>query len=261
MPDWASSPFAQRTTLLQLVTHTSGLPRLPNNIKQTVQNKLDPYANYTEQHMTEAILSESAKDKRSFNYSNYGYGLLGLSLSKRLGKSLHDAMAELIFEPLRMNFSGLTIDNIERKIPVYSYKGIPTPHWNFQDATVGAGGICSTITDMLQYLEAHLGLHTHDMDCALARCHNEHFAIRPKRGIGIGYGWLRYKEKDSSVTHWHNGGTYGSNSYASFNREHGIGLVILSNYGHHLRSNLPLLGAGKINVDKIANQLNEAIFT
>lgn len=68
-------------------------------------------------------------------------------------------------------------------------------------------------------------------------------------------------EKDGSLTHWHNGGTYGSSSIASFNRAHGVGLIILSNYGTNLLSHLPLLGAGKLNVDKLAKLLNKAILS
>ncbi len=261
VPEWSSSPFAQKTTLLDLATHTSGLPRVPPNMKKTIQDQLDPYANYEEKDLTEAVLSESPREKKAFQYSNYGYGLLGWLLARQLGKSLHNAMTELVFKPLQMNSTGFDVDDMERKIPVYSSKGKPVPHWNFHDCTAGAGGICSTISDMLHYIEANLGLRGKEMAPAFARCHEEYFSIRPDKGIGIGYGWLHFREKDGSLTHWHNGGTYGSSSFASFNRDHGFGLVLLSNYGPNLRSHLPVIGKRPLNLDKIAKLLNEAMLT
>lgn len=262
IPKWASLPFAQQTTLLDLVTHTSGLPRLPHNIKGTVKDQLDPYANYDKNDLIEAVLTESAKEKRSFNYSNYGFGILGYLLSQNLGQSLHDGLSEMIFNPLKMKNTGDAghINNSETILSVYNPKGVATPRWIFQDTMAGAGAINSTVTDMLNYIEANLSLHGDNMASALKQSHNEHFAIHPSKGIGIGYGWLRYKEKDGSVTHWHNGGTYGSNSYATFNRDNGVGFVILSNYGMQLRSQLPLIGAGKLNADKLAKLFLEAIF-
>lgn len=262
IPEWASSPFAQQTTLLHLVTHTSGLPRIPHNIKGTIQDRRDPYANYDKKDITEAVLSENPRKRRSFNYSNYGYGLLGLLLFQGFGRSLHNVMTEMVFKPLQMKGTGLAgyLDETGKILPVYNSKGKSTPHWNFHDSMAGAGAICSTVSDMLHYLEANLGLRGEGVASALAQCHKEHFAIRPKRGIGIGYGWLRYKEKDGSVTHWHNGGTYGSNSFASFNRDKGVGLIIMSNHGPNLRSHLPLIGAGKLNVDKLAKLFTESMF-
>ena len=103
IPEWSSSPFAAQTTLLQLVTHTANLPRIPGNFCNTVTDKLNPYANYSERHLVEALLSESLKPNPKHLYSNYGFGLLGWLLAKRLGLSLGDALRQWIFDPLSMN--------------------------------------------------------------------------------------------------------------------------------------------------------------
>ncbi|MHA6483497.1 hypothetical protein ACX1C1_16545 [Paenibacillus sp. strain BS8-2] len=69
-----------------------------------------------------------------------------------------------------------------------------------------------------------------------------------------------YKEKDGSTTHWHNGGTYGSSSFAAFNRDKGKGLVVLSNRGADLLSQIPLVGMRKMNVDKLARKLLDSLY-
>lgn len=262
-PGLAESTYAQQTTLLQLVTHTANIPRIPRNLTRTVQDKLNPYANYTEQDLIEAVMTEIPKTGVKHEYSNYGFGLLGWLLSKRLGKSLQDAMNELVFQPLRLSNTALAghYQAPASLLPVYNGKGKPVPHWTFQDATAGAGAGVSTISDMLTYTEAHLGLSSpSSLDNALAECRKEHYGIFPSRGIGIGYGWMFYREKDGSVTHWHNGGTYGSSSFMAFNRDKSAGLVILSNRGADLASSLPLLGIGRMNVDRLARILANKLF-
>lgn len=261
VPEWSSSPFAQQTTLLQLVTHTAGLPTVPGNIKNTIVDKLNPYANYSEKHLMEAVLAESPKTKKSHRYSNYGFGLLGWLLSKRLGKSLHDAMQEHVFKPLGMTNSGIGLKAREssENLPVFNAKGKPVPHWDFHDSMAGAGAACSTISDMLNYIDANLSLTDHALHSALAQSHKEHHAIFPGRGIGIGYGWMFFREKDGSTTYWHNGGTYGSSSFATFNRDRGNGFVVLSNHGSDIWSQLPLIGIRKMNVDKFAHILSSGL--
>ncbi|MDQ6420560.1 serine hydrolase [Paenibacillus sp. LHD-117] len=262
IPEWSSSPYAKQTTLQQLVTHTANLPRVPLNFKATIADKKNPYANYTEEHLAEAVLSEVPKTNRGHAYSNYGFGLLGWILSKRLGMSLHDAFQTMIFNPLGMTNTMLRSNNTHSPdmIPVFNAKGNPVPHWDFQDATAGAGAVCSTLPDMLTYIEANLSRADQPLGDALAVCHQEHYSIFQSRGIGVGYSWMFYKEKDGSTTHWHNGGTYGSSSFATFNRDKGKGLVILSNYGTDIRSQIPLVGMGKLNVDKLARTLTSKLY-
>ncbi|AFC29669.1 beta-lactamase [Paenibacillus mucilaginosus 3016] len=99
-PDLAASPFAKQTTLLDLVTHTSGLPDVPGNFKASITDRLNPYANYDEARLIEAVLAEKPKSGSRHRYSNYGFGLLGWLLSRRLGTALDDALTRQVFHPL-----------------------------------------------------------------------------------------------------------------------------------------------------------------
>lgn len=82
----------QSITLLSLATHTSGLPRLPDNIWKSVRkNGRDPYANYSEADLLDYLCTVEASDLEEtagmISYSNLGMGLLGYALSKHLGIS------------------------------------------------------------------------------------------------------------------------------------------------------------------------------
>lgn len=262
VPEWTFSPFANQTTLSQLVTHTAGLPPVPGNFKASIADRQNPYALYDDVRLIEAVLSESPKKKSKHRYSNYSFGLLGWLLSKRLGVSLHEALVEHIFKPLAMTNSGTVTDRQPpgELLPVYSHKGKPVPHWDFLDAMGGAGGVRSTMNDMLNYLEAYLHPHEHPLGPAISECLRQHVAIMPSRGIGVGYSWMMFKEKDGSTTHWHNGGTYGSSSFMSFNREKETGFVILSNYGSTIWSQLaPMIGIRLMSVDQLASLLSKKL--
>lgn len=263
VPEWSSSSFANQTTLLELVTHTAGLPDVPGNFRSAITDRLNPYANYDDTRLIEAVLSESPKKNSKHRYSNYGFGLLGWLLSRRLGISLNEALAGHIFNPLGMTDSGTGMSRqpAGQLLPVFNSKGKPMRHWDFFDTLGGAGAVRSTITDMLNYLDAHLSHFDSPLGPAIAECLEEHYAMMPGRGIGIGFGWMRYKEKDGTTTHWHNGGTYGSSSFITFNREKEMGLVILSNHGSSIWSQIaPLIGIPVMSVDHLATMLTKKLF-
>jgi CubicO group peptidase (beta-lactamase class C family) len=71
-------------TLEELATHTSGLPRLPENLNP--KDPLDPYRDYGETELLQYLKSfkRSGLGSYPYVYSNLGFGLLGYILSQRL---------------------------------------------------------------------------------------------------------------------------------------------------------------------------------
>lgn len=125
LPDLSSSPFANQKTLLHLVTHTAGLPDVPGNFKAAITDRLNPYANYDETRLIEAVLAEKPAEHSRHRYSNYGFGLLGWLLSKRLGMKLHEALNRYVFHPLGMpdTAAGSGPNTQGQLLPVYSSGG------------------------------------------------------------------------------------------------------------------------------------------
>ncbi len=84
----ASSRTSRETAikLLDLATHRSGLPRLPDNFKPA--NPANPYADYHASDLY-AFLNKHglAKPAPPFDYSNLEFGLLGLALANRASLS------------------------------------------------------------------------------------------------------------------------------------------------------------------------------
>ena len=83
--------FGERQiTLLDLATHTSGLPRMPSNFHPADPG--DPYADYTVgqlyDFLDDTMLSRTPGT--AYEYSNLGYGLLGHALARRSGSGFEE---------------------------------------------------------------------------------------------------------------------------------------------------------------------------
>jgi serine-type D-Ala-D-Ala carboxypeptidase/endopeptidase len=145
-------------TLADLVTHTSGLPRLPANLD--TGNLDDPYAAYRAPQL-HAFLSGHALGRdpgAGWEYSNLGAGLLGHVLATKAGTSYEDLVRRRVIEPLGLKDTTITLSSAQRaRMATAHDAGLrPVSWWGF-DALAGAGAIRSTASDMLTFAAAALG--------------------------------------------------------------------------------------------------------
>lgn len=215
-------------TLLDLATHTSGLPRLPDNY--TPVDPQDPYAHYTVETMY-AFLSghELRRDPgEEAEYSNLGVGVLGHALARAARTTYGDLVHTRILEPLGMSMTGYALDGeIAEWMAKGHRSGEVVPYWFATEAIHGAGGLRSSMEDMLTYLKANVGPAETDLERAMR------FAQEAKRPLGgegqrIGLGWqvMEYQGRDLTV---HGGGTGGFSTYIGFDQELGVGFVLFTN--------------------------------
>jgi CubicO group peptidase (beta-lactamase class C family) len=88
-----NADIAQRVTLGQLLTHTSGVPDLPDALFAAPPPTLEGYAPF----FAQARLDFAPGTKRS--YSNAGFVLLGLVLERATGRSFADVLRAEVFVP------------------------------------------------------------------------------------------------------------------------------------------------------------------
>lgn len=157
IPELQNVPAGQ-ITLVELSTHTSGLPRLPLNFNPA--NRQDPYVDYTEKLLLEYLNSITLLNHPTpfswKNYSNLGVGLLGYVLSIATNKSYEQLLQELITEPLNMGSTVVTLNDHQKNdfvTPYNDYLEVTLP-WNL-NLLVGAGGIRSTASDLIKFLLAN----------------------------------------------------------------------------------------------------------
>jgi CubicO group peptidase (beta-lactamase class C family) len=216
-------------TLLDLATQTSGLPRLPGNLRDT--DPKNPYAAYTTQQLYEFLAGYSLPRAigAQYEYSNLGMGLLGQALAHRVGMSWEDLAINRLLEPLTMNDTriSLTTSMQRRLAPGHDEAGARAGLWDLP-AIAGAGALRSTVNDMLKYVRANADSMSHPLGRSFAAAHRAR-RNGPAPNVQIGLAWHRTTLPAGPTIVWHNGGTGGYRSFAGFNEATGRGVVVLTN--------------------------------
>ena len=218
----------RQITLVDLATHTSGLPRMPDNFEPADDS--DPYADYSVQQMYDFLSSYTLKRDigAKYEYSNFGAGLLGHILTLRAGTNYEALMQERICRPLGMTSTGVALSPAmkSRLAQGHNANGRAVPNWNLP-TLAGAGGIRSTANDMLKLAAASLELVKTPLAPAIALAETpRHKAGSPTTQIGLA--WHVTKRFGSEIT-WHNGGTGGYHSYIGVNKQKKRAVVVLAN--------------------------------
>ncbi len=223
----------RKITLLDLATHTSGLPRLPSNLKP--KDPTNPYADYTVEQLYAFLSSyELPRDIGSqYEYSNLGAGLLGHVLALRAGMDYDKLARTRILEPLKMTSTGIALTPEMRARMAHGHSETlqPVPNWDLP-TLAGAGALRSTVNDMLKFLAANIGL----TETPLAPAMRSMLAVRKPTGVAnleIALGW-HVLSKESEEIVWHNGGTAGYHSFMGFDPKARTGVVVLSNSGNDI---------------------------
>ncbi|MFT4567896.1 MAG: CubicO group peptidase (beta-lactamase class C family) [Saprospiraceae bacterium] len=207
-------------SLQHLANHTSGLPRLPNNLGI---GALDPYKYYGPIDLIKYLesIDQDLEIGKESVYSNLGFGLLGYALELVSKQSLENLYQRYIFAPVNMDKSSTQLD-LEDEIaePGLSSWGIKGNYWNF-DVLAGAGAIKSSSSEMLKYLQKLSGGSPEVMRLRSQTYQNEHYSL--------GNALVRSKSMTGDSIYWHNGGTGGFRSCMAFQEEKQIGVIVLSN--------------------------------
>ena len=233
LPDSVKIPQRNggQITLLQLSTHHSSLPRMPDNFSPA--NHHNPYADYTVQNMYDFLSSHTLTRDigEKSEYSNLGVGLLGHALSLKAGTDYEKLVSERLLRPLSMDSSSITFTEsmAERLAPPYeAINGelSPAENWDIP-IFAGAGAVRSTAEDMLKYLAANIGLLESPLKSAMELAQQTRKDFGP-RNAKIGLGWIIAGDDEYSY-HWHNGGTGGYRAFAGMSIENKRGVVVLTN--------------------------------
>ncbi|MBL9113888.1 MAG: serine hydrolase [Verrucomicrobiaceae bacterium] len=210
-------------TLRQLAAHTSGLPRIPNNMKAD-ESPDDPYVAYGWTELCK-YLSEARLERPppcDYAYSNLGVGLLGDVLARLYGKSWEELVKERITGPLGMKDTAVNLSDEQKSRVMVPYAGArKTKPWTFK-TLAGAGALRSTAADLMIFLEAIAHPEKTTMGEALELIKVPQFSGR----TGL---CLQRLELKNEIGYWHTGGTGGFKSWMSTKPKSGRHVVILIN--------------------------------
>ncbi|EEF60340.1 serine hydrolase [Pedosphaera parvula] len=246
-------------TLLDLATQSSGLPRLPDNLESA--DERNPYVDYTVDQLYEFLSDYNLKRDIGvkYEYSNLGVGLLGHVLALKAGTNYEALVKERVCRPLGMTNTVVMITpELKARLAIpHNESGRPVSNWDIV-TLAGAGGLRSTVNDMLKFLSANMGVLQSPLTTAMDLAQEAH---RPAGGpnMKIGLCWHINLRHGTELV-WHNGETGGYHSFIGFDKKSKRGVVILSNsandiddIGFHLLN--PKFNLAKVEVKKPRNTI------
>lgn len=220
---------AQSTTLQHLATHLSGFPNLPNSFVAKMTDETNPYKDLVDADMYGYLkLCEGKKPDGTFEYSNFGMGLLGHLLEIKTGQYYEQLVKTRLLNPLQMTNTFVTIDSLNKQkiIQGYDEQGNKAPIWTDHVLT-GAGSFLSNTEDMIQFIKANLNEGESIISKSLLKTH-----VQQLNGE-TGLGWMLPDKYDKLVGNqnmvWHNGMAGGYASFIAIDKTNNYGIIILSN--------------------------------
>ena len=208
-----------------LASHTSGLPRLPANLAP--EDLDNPYADYTEAQLYDALAAAqlASEPGESYQYSNFGAGLLGHVLARERETTYEALVIQRLTGPLGMSSTSIELSQrqLGRLALGHDGDGRMVSAWDFS-VLAGAGGLRSTARDMAAFVKAHIDLEPQSLEPAIRLAEKELHPVSDEGG-SVGLGW----HIDDRGVRWHNGQTGGYYTYVAYHRSSGTGVVLLCN--------------------------------
>jgi D-alanyl-D-alanine-carboxypeptidase/D-alanyl-D-alanine-endopeptidase len=240
----------QKIILENLATHTSGLPEFPGSHcvsnfngtddEDSLQTRLffiECDKNYTfdqlYQDLSNTTLTSEPGSK--FEYSTFGISLLGHILALKSGISYDRLLEERILNVLGMNSTSIVLSDAQKsRLAIGHLNGQELPFWNTSRPIAPAGGLHSSVADMLKFASANLGLIDTKINTAMKESHIIIHDSRLGKTFSNNYtayvslGWIIATDFGIQIVE-HNGETVdGYNSFIALNTSKERGIVIIA---------------------------------
>ncbi len=213
-----------RISFESLANHTSGLPRLPENLD--LSDESNPYKQYGKNQIEDYLNNFLKLENQSsliYSYSNLGAGLLGYTLGLSQKTTFQRLLQKKVFDKYEMSNSFTNSESLGNKpVEGRNQEGEIVPNWDF-DVLFGGGGILSTTKDLAKFANAQFSSENKELE--LTRIPT--FEIDNTMKIGLG--WHILKSDTGNDLFFHNGGTGGYSSSMIVNTDSKTAAIILSN--------------------------------
>ena len=242
----------KKITLEHLATHTSGLPEFPgshclsnfngtNDDDNSIQARLffiECDKNYTFDQLYQDLSNTTLTSEPGlkFEYSTFGSALLGHILALKSNMAYDRLLEERILNVLGMNSTSIVLSDAQKsRLAIGHLNGQELPFWNISRPIAPAGGLHSSVADMLKFASANLGLIDTKINNAMKE---SHIIIIYDSRLGkafsnnytayVSLGWIIATNFGTQIVE-HNGETAdGYNSFIALNPLKERGIVIIA---------------------------------
>ena len=237
-------------SLLDLATHTSGLPFMPN---ESAISDDSAAAKYSTADLRRSVATSELHNRvgEKWEYSNIGYWLLSEALAGRAGLDYETLLSKRVIMPLglsntafapspkmKANFAAGHNAVLQAASPISTL-----PIYSIMPA---AGGLYSTANDLLKLLAVAMDYEHSPLGGAMRLTWNTRRPMS-RDGFEQALGWTIIRERNSLLI-VHDGGTFGYATSIAWDPVRRVGVVVLSNQvanvgniaRHLLRPSIPL---------------------
>lgn len=218
---WLAAGSNGGLTILELATHTSGLPSVGPSRREGRTDPADPWAGYTFEHAERDLQQATVKPGHVHQYSNLGYQLLGLILERAAELDYPTLVRSELLEPLGMTRSGVGSRGPGVLLGGLSESG-DVAHWSHP---WGAGGVEATIGDLALYARACFMPKDDELGRAISVTQKP--VVRLGGDVEQALAWV--VRADGMIEH--SGGTAGFSAGVTVARDRGRAVALLVNYG------------------------------
>jgi CubicO group peptidase (beta-lactamase class C family) len=212
-------------TLLDLSTHRSGLPTMPNNFR--LEADPNPVEAYSVDDLWQFLSNyqPTRAPGEKFEYSNLAVSLLGRLLALREGKDYETLLKERVLQPLEMRSTAITLSKAmqARVAPGHSPYLQPLDVWEMKTLQA-SGSLRSSANDLLRFVAAYLNLRGTRLDESMALQLRTRSPVDRKMSLG----WFISTIGDREI-YTHEGGKTAYRCAVSFDPRARTGVVVLQN--------------------------------
>ncbi len=194
-----------QVTLVDLATHTARFPRVPRDLwGRALRNHENPYHDYCESRLENALSRIRARRgvSKRVRYSNFGYATLGYVLSKVAGVPYEHLIDGRLCDPLGLDSTSFALasDLEQRFVRGHKKRGREVSRWDLV-SFAPAGGLKSSVGDLLTYVRAHVHPGNSPLAGSLTDVQQPRVDIRKGR-LAVGLAWFIGHHKGMTIA-WH----------------------------------------------------------
>lgn len=223
-------------TLKQLATHTAGLDRESRSSDNNVRfGKINEWEN----NLIKAIPETSFRSKpgERFRYSNIGFAILGLTLSRIADEPYIDLVQDRIFNPLEMKNTFFKVPEQQKENLAIGMAGGPTAELNYERPKrehdevgyrIPNGGIYATPSDMAKFMRACMGYATLLNNNSIEILQTTQTPTNRLRA-NYSFGFSLYSDQRINTV-GHGGSNAGYSAHFEYEKDSQYGVIIMRNY-------------------------------
>lgn len=209
-------PLGNKITLLQLITHTSGLPKFTADWGTSEEDKEQPFAHYTEGVYFDFLKNDDAtiRVQGQYQFSNLNFVLLGQILENTHATIRWQPFADEATVPLAQGY------NLAKQV---------VEPWQVAPIFKPAIGGCVNMNQLLAFTREQLNIDGSDDKNFWKDTQKPLFPTKINKYTYVGKGWHIFKKKRMPLICTSSGATNGHSAVIVFVPQTQTAVVILAN--------------------------------